>query len=219
MDRVERIARQPPVSQPHADDPPGPGAASGRKRAVVPATGSPRAIVAAVGSELSPLRGLLQDRLGWDSTLTDAGRTDVSDRFYCPDPPQAGRFRLRPGGIPAPRPGLPRRAAGIASRSSTDADSRTVAEILAVASDCVELVAVGEPIPHAPAPRALSSSPPRCPRENGSTGSSRRPPSWELTGSSRRSPSDPSSSRAAPSSTDCAGRSSRHRNNAGGRGS
>jgi 16S rRNA (uracil1498-N3)-methyltransferase len=74
----------------------------------------------------------------------------VPDRFYCPDPPQAGRFRLGPGES--------RHLARVCRLGVGDHveifDGRgfsTAAEVVASTVDRVELIAVGEPIV-APAP-------------------------------------------------------------------
>ena len=62
-----------------------------------------------------------------------------------PVPPAAG-------GIPAPRLESAAPSSGIGSRSSTDAGFATGADVVDLNGDCVELVAVGEPIPGARAP-------------------------------------------------------------------
>ncbi len=69
----------------------------------------------------------------------------MSDRFYCPDPPQAGRFRLGPDES--------RHLVRVCRMGDGDRveifDGRgfaTTAEVVASALDGVELIAVGEPI-------------------------------------------------------------------------
>ena len=121
------------------------------------------------------------------------------------------------GGVPAPRPGLPRRGRG-SGRDLRRTRLRDRRRRGGRGWRCVELVAVGEPIPvpEPPCSLVLATAVPKGDRFD-----------WlvekatEL-GVDRLIPTSPSvrsSSPAARSSTACAGRSSRHRNNAGGPGS
>lgn len=71
--------------------------------------------------------------------------TDVSERFYCPDPPQAGRYRLGPDES--------RHLARVCRLGPGDRvelfDGRglaTAAEIVAASSHQAELIALGDPI-------------------------------------------------------------------------
>ena len=82
--------------------------------------------------------------------MTGAGRTAVSDRFYCPDPPRAGRYRLGPEES--------RHAVRVCRVQVGDRieifDGRgfaTAAEVVASVGDSVELVEVGESL-HVPQP-------------------------------------------------------------------
>jgi 16S rRNA (uracil1498-N3)-methyltransferase len=69
----------------------------------------------------------------------------VSDRFYCPDPPRAGRYRLGPEEsrhlARVCRIGIGGRVEIFDGRGFA-----SVAEVIATPADGVELVAVGEPI-------------------------------------------------------------------------
>lgn len=78
------------------------------------------------------------------------GRTDVSERFYCPDPPRAGRFDLGPDES--------RHLSRVCRLGPGDRveifDGRgfaTAAEVVVSSSDRTELIALGEPIA-APSP-------------------------------------------------------------------
>ena len=70
----------------------------------------------------------------------------MSNRFYCPDPPRAGRFRLRPEEsrhlVRVCRAELGDRVEIFDGRGFA-----TGADVVDLNGDCVELVAVGEPIP------------------------------------------------------------------------
>jgi 16S rRNA (uracil1498-N3)-methyltransferase len=86
----------------------------------------------------------------------------VSERFYCPDPPQAGRFQL---GRDESRHLAKVCRLGLGDRVELF-DGRgfaTSAEIIAVEGDHVDLVALGEPLvsPEPPCPRVLATAVPK----------------------------------------------------------
>ena len=215
--RVERIARQPPVSKPHASILPF-RAASGRERACRAGIGEPGTTGRRARSRRSPSRGPLQDRIRWDSIFDQTGRRDVPDRFYCPDPPRDGRFRLSPDEsrhlvrvCRAERRGSRRdlRRPGLRDRRRRGRPCAAIASSWSPSAS-------RSPMPEPACSLVLATAVPKGDRFDWLVEKATELGVDRLIPDS--SPIGRSSSRGARSWTGCGGRSSRHRNNAGGRG-
>ena len=99
-------------------------------------------------------------------------------RFYCPDPPSDGVYRLKAGEAKH-LSRVCRLGVGDEVEIFDGRGGATRAKVIALGNDWVDLVAVGEPIPDA-CPPSLSFWPPPYPRPIGSTGWWKKRPSWVL---------------------------------------